>query len=106
MIISQSTEVALCFLGSLIKASRQQRKFSQNELADRLGVTRQTVVNIEKGSAKVSIGTVFEAARVVGIPILCDNNKQLNQWQQVLNGFNALLPSKTHHKKSELDDDF
>ncbi|AZK97746.1 helix-turn-helix domain-containing protein [Streptomyces sp. SID5473] len=42
---------------------------TQAELADRLGVTRQTVIAIEKGRYSPSLETAFRIARVFGVPL-------------------------------------
>jgi DNA-binding XRE family transcriptional regulator len=106
MVTSTSTKTVLSLLGMLIKTARQERGMSQKELAQRLDASRQTIIALEKGDAKVGIGTVFEAAHIVGIPLLSDDKEKLNQWQAVLSGFTALLPKRTHSKKVEIDDDF
>lgn len=42
---------------------------TQADLADRIGVTRQTVIAIEKGRYSPSLETAFRIARVLSIPI-------------------------------------
>ncbi len=96
----------LSLLGQLIKIARQQHSMSQLELAERLGVSRQNVMALEKGSPKVGSGILFEAAHIVGVPLLSDDPKDLNQWQAILAGFTAILPMRTHSKKVEINDDF
>lgn len=44
-------------------------EMTQAELADRLGVTRQTVIAIEKGRYSPSLETAFLIARVFGVPL-------------------------------------
>lgn len=100
------TKNALVTLGKLIHAARSDRAFSQAELAERLGVARQTVIAIEKGDSAVAIGTVFEAAFLLGIPLFSDNQQQLSKWQTILTGFSALLPKRTRQKKQKVSDDF
>ncbi len=104
--ISLPTKTVLSLLGQLIKTARKQHSMPQLELAERLGVSRQTVMALEKGSPKVGSGILFEAAHIVGVPLLSDNPKDLNQWQAILAGFTAILPSRTHSKKVEINDDF
>lgn len=106
MITSITTKTALSFLAKLIKTARQHVGMSQIDLAVRLGVSRQTVIAIEKASPQVSVGIVFEAAHIVGVPLLSDSQDSLNQWQTVLSGFNALLPQRIHTKQVDIDDDF
>ncbi|MSP53234.1 MAG: XRE family transcriptional regulator [Gammaproteobacteria bacterium] len=106
MITSTATKTVLSLLGQLVKTARQQRGMSQKELGQRLDASRQTIIALEKGDAQVSIGTVFEAAHIVGIPLLSDDKEKLNQWQAILSGFTSLLPKRIHSKKVEIDNDF
>ena len=61
-------------VGAMIEAARLERGMSQTELSRRLGVSRSTVIALEKGTAKVSEGTVFEAATIVGILMEIESN--------------------------------
>lgn len=106
MTLSSPTKTALLLLGQLIKTARQQRSMSQRELAERLGVSRQTVMAIETGKPNVAVGTVLEAAHIVGVPLLSDDKAALTQWQATLTGFKALLPERVHSKKVKIDDNF
>ena len=42
---------------------------TQQELADRVGVTRQTVLSIEKGKYKPSLELALRMAKVFGAPV-------------------------------------
>jgi putative transcriptional regulator len=42
---------------------------TQAELAERLGVTRQTVIAIEQGRYSPSLEMAFQIARVFGVPL-------------------------------------
>jgi len=79
---------------------------SQAELAERLQVSRQTIISMEKGSPKVSIGVVFEAACLLGVPLLAHDQELLSKWEAVLVGFEAVLPARVSSKNVEVDDDF
>ena len=104
--ISQRTRQTLKMLGQLIAITRQERMISQAALAERLHVSRQTVMAIEQGKQKVSIGTVFEAAHLLGIPLFTEDSRELSGRQSILNEFSALLPKRTRHKKPRVSDDF
>lgn len=104
--ISKTTLDALKVLGQLIRVARGQRRFTQNNLATRLHVTRQTIIKIEKGDPTISIGTVFEAAYILDIPLFTPDNSTLTQWESILTGFSGLLPKKTRIKKRVIDNDF
>jgi len=42
---------------------------TQAELAEQIGVTRQTVIAIEKGRYSPSLEAAFQIARVLGLPL-------------------------------------
>ncbi|RVX47884.1 putative transcriptional regulator [Nonomuraea polychroma] len=44
-------------------------EMTQAELADRVGVTRQTIIAIEQGRYSPSLEMAFQIARVFGVPI-------------------------------------
>ena len=53
-----------------IRALRfEHAEMTQAELADRLGVTRQTVIAIEQGRYSPSLEMAFQIARVFGVPL-------------------------------------
>ncbi|MCP8967662.1 helix-turn-helix transcriptional regulator [Ectobacillus ponti] len=49
-----------------VKAARMQRGLTQQELADRVGVTRQTISLIEKGKYNPTLRLCLEICYVVG----------------------------------------
>ena len=48
---------------------RKQRDMRQEDLALALGVSRQTVISLEKGKYNPSLALAFKLARVFGMPI-------------------------------------
>ena len=44
-------------------------EMTQQDLADRVGVTRQTIISIERGKYKPSIELALRLARVFGVPV-------------------------------------
>jgi len=48
---------------------RQLADMTQQELADSVGVTRQTILSIEKGSYNPSVGLALRIAGVFGVPV-------------------------------------
>lgn len=49
-----------------IQELRKANKISQAELADEMGVTRQTIISLEKGSYNASLELAFKIARYFG----------------------------------------
>ena len=48
---------------------RQLHGMTQQELADRVGVTRQTILSIERGRYNPSVGLALQIAEVFGVPV-------------------------------------
>ena len=56
-------------MNNRLKVLRAERDWSQHELADRLGVSRQTVNALENGRYDPSLPLAFKIAKVFGQPI-------------------------------------
>lgn len=54
-------------MGENIKLARKRRKLTVTEVAERAGINRSTLYNVEKGSPSVSMGTYFNVLRVLGL---------------------------------------
>jgi putative transcriptional regulator len=52
-----------------IRELRALRNLTQQELADQVGVTRQTVIAMEQDKYSPSLETAFRVARVLGVPL-------------------------------------
>ena len=100
--VSQVTIASLEYLGLQVRDGRRQRGWTESELAERAGVSRSTIRSLEDGSPSVRIGTVLEAAHLVGLhpvaspselPTLLDHQRQLDR----------LRPAPT---RATSDDDF
>jgi putative transcriptional regulator len=51
-------------VGNDLPRRRAERQWSQSDLAARVGVTRQTIISIEKGRFDPSLGLAFKLAGV------------------------------------------
>src|SRR5215212_2661083 len=49
-------------LGALVRARREREGMTQGQLADRIGMTRTSITNIEKGRQKVQLHTLYDIA--------------------------------------------
>ncbi|MGA9718836.1 MAG: helix-turn-helix transcriptional regulator [Acidobacteriaceae bacterium] len=52
-----------------IRELRATREMTQQELADKVGVTRQTVIAIEQDKYSPSLETAFKVAMALGVPL-------------------------------------
>ncbi|KFG90803.1 Transcriptional regulator, XRE family [Sphingobium herbicidovorans NBRC 16415] len=103
---SRSTREALILMGGLVRLARKQRKMSETDLATRIGIARSTLQLIEKGSPRVEIGLVFEAATLVGVPLFVSEPSRLTSQIERVEDKLALLPQSVRRRRSEVKDDF
>lgn len=54
-------------LGENIKLARKRRKLTTVQTAERAGIDRSTLYEIEKGNPSVSMGAYFNTLRVLGL---------------------------------------
>ena len=100
---------AAAVLGQQIKTARVARKWTAIELGERISVDRRTVAAIEAGDPGVSIGNVFNAADILGVPLFgAEDRADLARLRREGRDRLALLPTRVDkpRKKAEPDDDF
>lgn len=68
-VFSHYTLDAAGVLGTQIAQARREKRWKQEELAERAGVAPFTVRKVERGDPTVALGTAFEIARLVGVPL-------------------------------------
>ena len=54
-------------LGERVQKVRESQKLSRVQLAERLGVTRMTIFNIETGAHAVNVDTLQALAKALGV---------------------------------------
>ncbi len=59
-------------LGAAMREQRKQLKLDQATLAKRIGVSRQWVIEVERGHARAELGLVLRALDVLGIRLKTD----------------------------------
>ena len=52
-----------------LEAARRNRGFTQGQVADKIGVSKTTVVNWEKGNTKISYAALTRLSNLYGIPL-------------------------------------
>jgi len=66
--MSDAAEIALLKrMGKAVAEARRAQGMSQTQLADRVGVSRFTVLNLERGHRSVGAGTVLRVAQALGL---------------------------------------
>jgi transcriptional regulator with XRE-family HTH domain len=106
-IYSSYTREAASLLGKQIRLGRKQRKWTEQELAQRAGLSRATLQKIEKGDLSVALGLVFEVASLVGVRLFDPDSARLASHIARTDDKLALLPSAVRKPgKAPVDDDF
>ncbi len=103
--LSIATSKGLDLIAAEIKAHRKMRRWSEEDLAKRIGCARKTVRAIESGQPTVSIGFVLEAAHLVGIDLFGGSHSADERLSLVRTRLD-LLPQRIHAQRPELFDDF
>jgi HTH-type transcriptional regulator/antitoxin HipB len=61
-------------LGRLIRDVRQRRGLGQQQLANQAGVSRQWIVEIEKGKPRAPLELLLRTLRVLGLALLVEDD--------------------------------
>lgn len=102
---SPVTVEAARLLGARVRLARRERRWTIQELADRVGVTRVTMRKVERGDLTVGLGVAFEAAAVVGVPLFHDDTSRRLLEAGRVDDRLAVLPQVVR-EPVEVDDDF
>ena len=103
---SKYAREAALLLGQQIKLGRKKRKWSEQNLAERAGISRATLQKIEAGEMTPSIGLVFETAALVGVNLFEQDTQRLATSLDLTQSKIALLPKRIRKQKKAVDDDF
>jgi len=103
---SRYSKEAAALLGKLIKLGRKERRLTAQDVADRAGITRNTLRKIENGDLKCEVGLVFEVATIVGVALFDAEKSTLTMHTRQVDDKLALLPKSTHKPQRGIEDDF
>lgn len=96
----------LALLGREIRLARARRRWSEREVAERAGISRTTLVKIEKGDPRCEIGLVFEVAVLCGIRLFDIDSGDVIKHLERSDSTLTLLPKRIRSKRVAFDDDF
>lgn len=91
-------------LGAQIRLARRERRWSQQELAERAGITVRTIYKIEHGEMGVRLGSAFEVAALVGVALFYTEPSRLAAELDRVRARSALLPRPTRTPRDAWDD--
>jgi ribosome-binding protein aMBF1 (putative translation factor) len=105
--LSPLARQALRLFGGLIEEGRIRKGWSREMLAERIGVGALTLRRVIRGEPGVAIGTYFEAAALLDIPLFGqDSARTLDQALARQRELLALLPARIRRGEDPLNDDF
>ena len=103
--VSPTTAEVLSILAAAIRSGRIRRGMTVRDLAERVGVSAPTVIKVERGDPGVAIGTVLEAAKLVGVPLFDERPDVRERYNAQKRSDLALLPAAARPRR-QVDDDF
>ncbi|MGD9696877.1 MAG: helix-turn-helix transcriptional regulator [Thermoleophilia bacterium] len=92
-------------LGAEIRAARTERRWTIDDLAERVGASRGTIGRLERGDMTVALGIAFEAAALVGVPLFHDDARRRALEAGRIEDRLSVLPKRVR-RPVEGDDDF
>jgi transcriptional regulator with XRE-family HTH domain len=102
---SPQTIDAAHLLGEQIRLGRLERRWTLEELAERVGVNHTTMRKVERGDLTVGLGPALEAAVLVGVPLFDVDPAQLSLERRDAQARLAVIPSRARRPKA-VDVDF
>jgi len=99
-------QAALSHFASLLRVRRKEKKLTINELADRLGASIPTVRKMLNGVPTVAIGTYFEAAHILGVPLFDPDSDRFAVTASKTAEIESLLPKRVVKREEDVNDDF
>lgn len=103
---SPQTQEAVRVLGLEIARGRRSRRWTQEELAERAGISDGTLRSIERGSPTATIGVVFELSSLLGIELFGAGPEDLPALVAQSRDRLALLPARVRTRAAPVEDDF
>jgi len=97
-------------MGGFIACARKEKRWTQEEMARRIGVGRMTVVRIEKGAPEVAVGLYLTAAWLLGLPVLSwqtmDSKRGDTVTGDILSKLKGTLPERVKKNRDKINNDF
>jgi transcriptional regulator with XRE-family HTH domain len=97
---------ALRLMADTLRGARTEQRLSQIELAERAGISRSLLARIERGEPGCAIGTVFEIAAILKVPLFGLEEHSLAREADRVADRLALLPAAVRSRRTTVDDDF
>lgn len=93
-------------LGLELARARRERRWTAQDLAERAGISVVTLRKVERGDPTVALGTVFEVAVLLGVPLFDVERSALPELVRRGRERLALVPSRVREPVARVRDDF
>lgn len=94
-------------LGQIVAAERRYQRRTAADLAERAGISRDTLHRVERGDPTVAVGTVLELLVLLGVPLFGEDAEGLAAEAVAGRRLLALLPARIRDRTAdEPFDDF
>lgn len=94
-------------LGQVVAAERRHQRRTAADLAERAGISRDTLHRVERGDPTVAVGTVLELLVLLGVPLFGEDAEGLAAEVVAGRRLLALLPARIRDRTAdEPFDDF
>lgn len=97
---------ALALLAATIRAARIDQQVTHAALAERVGIWRALLARIERGEPGCAIGSVFEVAALLRVPLFGVDAPALAREAAHAADRLALLPTAARAARVAIDDNF
>ncbi len=98
---SRYAQQAVLLLGDSIRVARIERNLTMAETAERAGISRALLRRIERGDPGAAVGSVLEAASVVGVPLFETDRNRLATHLAHTSEKLTLLPKLVRPRRGE-----
>ena len=93
-------------LGERIRLARIERRWTLEELAERVGINHVTMRKVERGDMSVGMGPAFEAAVLVGVVLFHADPERRRLDATDVEARLSLLPKYARRPAQKLTNDF
>lgn len=88
-------------LGALVRQARVERRWSSQQLAERGGISVDTLRKVERGDPTVSVGIAFDIATLVGVPLFYEDRSRLASEVARARDRVSLLPQQVRSRAAD-----
>lgn len=103
---SRTVRQAAELLGSQVRETRIERRWTVRELAERAGISTSTLLKVEQGDPSVTLGVAFDVAALVGVPLFHEDRSDLGAELGRRRERLTLLPQRVRKDAEDLGNDF